>query len=80
MPDKLHWELYYDNKDGFDHHCCSECRREAIFEFIKEPDYDEDYDGNMQYLGEIIVGIYEYLTPYCPYCGNKLIKEEDIQE
>ena len=55
--------------DGYDHHVCSRCKNDAIFQYITTPQYDEGMDGEWHYLGNEDVGILEHQTRYCPYCG-----------
>lgn len=69
------WELYDGHEDGYSHHRCSHCKTDAIFTYDMEPMYDEGYDGEWHYITDIDVGINEYLTPFCPYCGAKTITE-----
>ena len=66
------WKKNVCSDDGYDHHHCLVCGEEAIFNYITEPLYDENYDGDMEYICDIDVDINEYLTPYCPYCGSKM--------
>lgn len=66
------WELYDDNEDGYSHHRCSNCKEDAIFTYESEDMYDEGYDGEWHYIGDICVGIDEHLTKFCPHCGTKM--------
>ena len=67
------WELCDDDfSNDMEFHRCSVCKAEAIFECIYQPMYDENYDGEMEYIAEEFAGIREYLTEYCPSCGAKL--------
>lgn len=70
MKPKL-WTPYEDT-DGFTHHKCPCCGKPAIYHYITSHEYDEDMDGEWQYAGEYITDIYENLTDFCPYCGEKL--------
>lgn len=59
--------------DGeFVHHMCSECKADAIFQYIIEDDWDEGMDGEWYSIGKITTGIEEYLTNCCPNCGVKM--------
>lgn len=58
--------------DGYDHHMCPVCSEYALFNYVYIPNYDEDLDGNIVYIGEIENGISEELTPFCPFCGANL--------
>lgn len=56
-------------QDGYEHYCCSDCGKPAIFEST----YDIDCDYT-----EYQTGIGQYLTPYCPNCGAKMNISEII--
>lgn len=58
--------------DSYDHHECPACGEYALFRYVYIDDFDEDFDGDMVYIGEIENGIEEALTPYCPFCGANL--------
>lgn len=64
-------ECEYDY-DDYEHHRCSSCNVVAYFSYKTEPMYDENYDGDMEFVCETDVGILENLTNYCPNCGAKM--------
>lgn len=67
------WKLCDDAfGNDVEYHRCSVCKSEAIFECIYQPIYDENYDGEMEYIAEEFAGINEFLTDYCPHCGAKM--------
>ena len=65
------WLIHYSD-DDFQHHYCPSCGEDAIFEYIYETVWDENYDGEMVECGETCTGIHEHLTAFCPQCGTKL--------
>lgn len=76
MNKESNWQAYASD-DGFVHHRCPSCKSDAIFTYIAEELWDEDFDGNWKSCGNHITDIDECLTPYCPFCGIKLIEEEE---
>lgn len=69
------WEEYLSDKDDYNHHRCSVCKEDAFFEYKYEPQYDEGYDGEWHYVCDDICDMHEYLSPYCPNCGVKIVWE-----
>ena len=67
------WIMRDSEYDNYEHHYCSMCNIEAIFEYISEPIYEEDCDGEIHYVADINTGINEHLTDFCPHCGTKMI-------
>lgn len=69
------WIPVFDPVDGYDHYSCSDCHLYAPFNYIYISDYDENFDGEWVYMGEIENGISEHRTDYCPHCGAKMDSE-----
>lgn len=67
-------------KDDYIHHKCSNCGELAFYESIYEDDYDEGIDGEWVNLGQIMTGITEHITKYCPNCGEKMECDDAIKE
>ena len=65
------WEKV-EGSSGWERHRCSVCKKEATFKYEYIDDYDEDMDGEWEYIGQRENGITEYLTDYCPNCGAKM--------
>lgn len=65
------WQVHV-SEDGYEHHFCPECGEDAIFDYVNEPMYDKCLDGEMEYCGDVEVGISEHITPYCPNCGARM--------
>ena len=61
------------NKDGYTHHYCSHCGVDAINYPVMGEYFDENFDGELCSTGFMQTRIHEFLTPYCPHCGVKLI-------
>lgn len=61
-------DKYNDNE----HHFCSYCENEANYYDVFKTDYEYDWDENLVLNDPIHVGIKEFLTPYCPWCGSKM--------
>ena len=66
---KGRWEVIEETSSGWKQHRCSVCKAEAIFEYTYIDDYDEGFDGEWEYIGQIENGITEHLTDFCPNCG-----------
>ena len=71
------WIERLDGDGEFVHHMCSECKADAIFQYIIEDDLDEGMDGEWYCIGKITTGIEEHLTNCCPNCGAKMDKEAE---
>lgn len=71
------WIERLDGDGEFVHHMCSECKADAIFQYIIEDDWDEGMDGEWYSIGKITTGIEEYLTNCCPNCGVKMEQEAE---
>lgn len=69
------WEEHYE-EDGFVHHRCSKCRKNAFYEYKTIPLYEEDNDGEIVDCGVMKLDIIEQLTSFCPHCGAKMDEEE----
>lgn len=67
-----------DLVDEWLHHKCSSCEALAPFNYQYSEDYDEGMDGEWYSLGIVESGIYEYITPYCPNCGEEMDCSEAI--
>jgi hypothetical protein len=71
------WIERLDGAGEFVHHMCSECKADAIFQYIIEDDLDEGMDGEWYSRGKITTGIEEHLTNCCPNCGVKMEQEAE---
>lgn len=71
------WIERLDGDGEFVHHMCSECKADAIFQYIIEDDLDEGMDGEWYCIGKITTGIEEHLTNCCPNCGAKMEQEAE---
>lgn len=60
------------NPDGWEHHYCTNCSKDAAFWCLMKEEYDEGLDGEWQYIGLRESGIEEILSPCCPNCGAKM--------
>lgn len=69
------WEEHCE-EDGFVHHRCSKCRKNAFYEYKTIPLYEEDNDGEIVDCGVMKLDIIEKLTSFCPHCGAKMDEEE----
>lgn len=69
------WEEHCE-EDGFVHHRCSKCRKNAFYEYKTIPLYEEDNDGEIVDCGVMKLDIIEQLTSFCPHCGAKMDEEE----
>lgn len=72
------WEVYV-SEDGYEHHRCSSCGKDAIFDYVTEPMYDEGYDGEWSYVADIETGISEHITDFCPSCGAKMDGDKNAE-
>lgn len=61
-----------NNNDGFSHHMCSNCKKDAPFGYIYMEDWDEGMDGEWYSRGFIENGIDEHMGNYCHYCGANM--------
>jgi hypothetical protein len=68
------WIVNSQSFDGWKHHMCSVCKKDAVFEYRYVSDYDEGFDGEWEYVGKREAGINEHLTDYCPHCGADMNK------
>lgn len=66
------WVVNPESYDGFKHHMCSNCKNDAIFDYVYEADFDEMLDGEWDYVGQRESGISEHLTKRCPNCDAKM--------
>ena len=71
------WRKKYSEWDGYLHSYCPCCETDAPFDYKFVEDYDEDLDGEWEYIGQREDGIIEYLGNYCPNCGAKMDGEAD---
>lgn len=63
------WIIGHRAYDEYAHHMCSNCKKDAIFNYVYVNDYAEGFYGAMEYVGQREDGISEFLTDYCPSCG-----------
>lgn len=69
---KSEWIAYHNIFDGYEHHRCSHCGTDAPFVYTYIEEWDEDMDGEWDYIGQRENGIEEQMGSFCPYCGAKM--------
>lgn len=85
------WVVNPRSCDGHTHHMCSNCREDAVFDYIYEDNYkvtpecnyeyndvtgyEAHLDYHYTYIGQKDVDIKEFLTNYCPHCGAMIKKD-----
>ena len=72
MRPKGRWVVNRKSFDGYTPHRCSHCGTDAPFVYTYIDEWDEDLDGEWDYIGQRENGIEEQMGSFCPNCGGRM--------
>lgn len=55
---------------------CSVCGKAAFIKLTAYPEYDYNWEEELEFTGRVEYEEEEVLTPFCPYCGAEMKMEE----